>query len=169
MDAEVLKVEKFGTFNCGLRNIRCQIDGRSAVFHLIPERLSPPDPTDPAIARESDPTIRRMLVGASLVVEGDTALRLEFSHLMGIAVDTDIDVDLFGGLHHNSRDAPRLANKATYIPLLEIRKSAWKAQLPEWRRRDDPDIQHFRMISAECSFDVLGELSSGVWVDNTPA
>jgi hypothetical protein len=160
---EIVGIEKFGVLTSGLRNIRCQIDGGSAVFDFIPEALLPPDP---AQITETNSILRRLQAGASLVVEGPTMLRLEIHGLLGMAVDADIDVDLYGGLHNNWRDAPKLADKKTYYPLLEIRNSPWKAQLPDWRRRDDPEVRHFRMISAECSFDLLGELLSGSWIAN---
>ena len=86
--------------------------------------------------------------------------------VLAIAADTDIDVDLFGGLHEGWSNAPRLQDSQSYYPLLEIENSPWKEQLPEWRHRDDPAIKHFRAISAECSFDILGEAPSGVWMPN---
>ena len=165
MPAEIVRVDQFGLLTTGLRNIRCDIDGRAATFELVPEQLLPPDVTTGG----RDPIVSLLTQGASRVVEGRLALRLEFSHLVALAADNDVDVDLFGGLQTNWAASPRLEGSRTFYPLLEIRNSAWKAQLPEWRRRDDPDVRHIRMISAECSFDVLGELVSGVWVANSHA
>lgn len=163
MASEIVRIDQFGLLTSALRNIRCSIDGKRGVFDLVPEKLLPPDT---APLTETNPTLRRLQAGASLVVEGPTMLRLEFHSLLGMAVDADIDVDLYGGLHDNWRNTPKIGDKNTFYPLLEIRNSLWKAQLPEWRRRDDPGVKHIRMISAECSFDLLGELVDGTWLTN---
>ena len=164
MPFEIVRIDQFGVPTSGLRNIRCAIDGRRAVFDLVPERVLPPDP---AKADHPDPMIRRLTEGASLVVEGPMALRLEFWRVLGLAADSDSDVDLFGGLQGDWSSNPRLNDSQTFFyPLLEIRSSPWKALLPEWRGRDDADIRHIRMISAECSYDVLGELGAGTWIDS---
>jgi len=165
MISEVVKIDQFGTLRSGFRNIRCAIDGRRFVFELIPSVLLPPDT---AQSENPDPLLRKLTRGASLVVEGSSALRLEFDDIHGMAVHADVDADLFGGIQSNWREAPYVVG-SVYYPLLEIMNSPWKAQLPDWRRRDDAAMRHIRMISDECSFDVLGELVSGTWIENVAA
>lgn len=167
MSFAIEKIERYGLLKSGFRNIRSRIDGISAEFDLIPEVSVPVGDDDPGIAGLPHPLVANLMRGASRLIEGEAALRITFSYLMAVAVDTDIDVDLFGGLHERWSSAPKIDGSSSYYPLLEIRGSPWKAQLPDWRRRDDPLIRHIRMISAECSFDVLGDLSGGVWVSNT--
>ncbi len=163
MTFEIVKVDQFGELTSALRNIRCNIDGRAGTFELVPERMLL---ADFDTGDERDPIVRRLIQGASRVVEGSLALRLEFSHVLAITADNDVDADLFGGLQADWGSNPRLPGSQSFYPLLEICNSGWKAQLPEWRRRDDPHVRHIRMISTECSFDVLGELVSGEWIAN---
>lgn len=163
MTSEIVRIDQFGILTSGFRNIRCGIDNTRAVFDLIPEQLVAPASAD---LKHVPSFMRKHLDGARLVVEGQSALRLEFDCVLGVAVDTDTGVDLFGGLQANWVSAPRLEGSKSFYPLLEITNSPWKGQLPEWGRRDDPAIRHIRMISAECSFDVLGEFSSGAWMAN---
>jgi hypothetical protein len=141
---KIVPITQFGELAAGFRNIRSQLDGEEGVFDLVVEKVVP----------------------SHLVVEGATLLRLRFSWLLAVAVDYDIDVDMFGGLGKTWLGAPRLPGGNTIYPLLEITDSTWKSQLPEWRARDNPDVRHIRMIGAIASFDVLGELESGEWLEN---
>jgi hypothetical protein len=163
VQAEIVRIDEFGLLAAGFRKIRCSIDGSRAVFELVPE--SDTEVTDGDLV-DASPEERRWIAGARRVIEGPLALRIEVHHLIAIAGDADVDADIFGGLHCNWRDAPKLPNSNVFYPLLEITNSPWKIQLPEWRRRDDPDVRHVRMISAECSYDILGEFGTGVWVAN---
>lgn len=161
---KIIRVTEFGDIPAPLRNIRASIDGKQGVFDLVPERVLEPGavPID-----EPNPIIRKLLVGARPVVEGFSALRIEFDYLYAVAVDADVDGNLFGGLRANWSDAPRFEEgKPSFFPLLEIIASPWKAQLPEWRGRDRPEVRHIRMISAECSYDILGEPSRAHWIEN---
>ena len=161
---KIIRVTEFGDIPAPLRNIRAGIDGKQGVFDLVPERVLEPGavPID-----EPNPIIRKLLVGARPVVEGFSALRIVCDYLYAVAVDADVDVDLFGGLRANWSDAPRFEEgKPSFFPLLEIIASPWKAQLPEWRGRDRPEVRHIRMISAECSYDILGEPSRAHWIEN---
>lgn len=159
----LIPVKEFGELEAPLRNIRTRTDGDRGVFDLIPEALLEPGTFE---IDESNPIIRRIFDKGRLIVEGPTFLRIEFGWLLAIAGGEDVDEDLFGGLHANWTEAPRLSGSRSYYPFLEITSSPWKAQLPEWKGCNNPDVRHFRMISATASFDVLGELSSGVWLPN---
>lgn len=98
-----IRLEQFGVLTSPLRNIRCSIDGTIGFFDLIPEEVRPmnPDAIPDDVNFPDDPNIRALYVGASRVVEGDKMLRLEFGRLLAVAADSDIDVDLFGGLQSN--------------------------------------------------------------------
>lgn len=163
---KIVPITQFGELTAGFRNIRTQLDGEEGVFDLVPEQLLPAGSVE---SGETLPELKRLLNSSSLVVEGATLLRLRFSWLLAIAADYDIDVDLFGGLGKTWRDAPRLPGSNASYPLVEVTDSPWKAQLPEWRARDNPDVRHIRMIGAIVSFDVLGELESGEWLENPHA
>lgn len=130
-------VTDFGVFDKPLRNIRMYLDGVSIRTQLIPQLVLNKN-VDLEGRNEAE---RIILKDARPVVEGNTCLELNFELVLAIAVDTDIDVDLFGGLHEDWSDAPNLQNSHSYYPLLEITNSPWKAQLPDWRRRDDPTIR----------------------------
>lgn len=162
----IVKFEAFGKLTSPLRNIRCHIDAHEAVFELVPEALRPPGP-DPVDVTGIPSPLVRVISSASLVLESERMLRIEIGELRGIAVDADVDIDLFGGLTGDGSEQPRLAGSTFFYPLIEIENSPWKAQLPDWRGRDDPDIRHLRMISATCSYDVLGEVLSGNWMPNS--
>lgn len=159
----IVPVTDFGLLTDGFRNIRMQTDAESGIFDLVPERLLEPGSADNI---EQDPTLHKIVKGARLIVEGPTMLRVRFDWLIAVAGGSDVDADIFGGLHAGWRETPKLRHKSVYYPFLEIQSSPWKAQLPEWRGRDNPDIRHFRMISGAVSFDVLGELGAGEWQDN---
>lgn len=163
---KIVPINDFGELTAGFRNIRARIDAETGVFDLVYEKLIPPGSVG---SDETHPALKRLQENSSLVVEGPTLLRVEFSWLLGVAIDYDIDADLFGGLWQNWKEAPRLQGSSVFYPFVEIKESPWKAQLPEWRARDNPDVRHFRMVSAVVSFDVLGELASGVWLDNPSA
>ncbi len=156
----------FGVIETSLRNIRMSVDATQVVLELIPARIldQPGDPGD-----EPNEAIRRLIRGAKPIVEADEYLKLRFDHILAIAIDTDIDVDLFGGLHKDWSEAPRLYGEKSFYPLLEVKDSPWKSQLPDFRGRDDPHIRHLRAISMECSFDILGNFPEGEWISSTPA
>ncbi|MEL6568984.1 MAG: hypothetical protein AAFQ22_11235 [Pseudomonadota bacterium] len=158
-----MAINQFGEFERPLRNIRFSVDGLSLEMRLIPERVlqesHKPDEQD------SD-SVKRLTRGASEILEGDRCLRLRFPFFLAIAVDTDIDVDLFGGLHADWRSAPRIKGRSSFYPLLEIVGSNWKQKLPDFRGRESNNIRHIRAISAECSLDILGEIGAGVWENN---
>jgi hypothetical protein len=141
---KIIPITQFGEFTDIFLNIRSHLYDEEGVFDLFVRKVLP----------------------SALAVEEATLLRLRFSWLLGVAVDYDIDVDLFGGLGKTWEPAPRLPGRNEMYPLLEITDSPWKAQLPEWRARDNPDVRHIRMIGNITSFDVLGELESGEWIEN---
>ena len=151
---------EFGECSEPIRNIIFKIDGTELVLDLIPETI-----LDEQSNHEDEPNlkIRELLRSSKPIVEAERFLRLEFEHILAVAVDTDIDVDLFGGLLNDWASAPRMPPKNTYYPLLEICDSPWKSQLPDHRGRDDPNIYHIKAISMECSFDILGLLPVGNW------
>lgn len=162
---KIVPIHNFGELAAGFWNIRANIDGDTGIFDLISEKLLPPGSVE---SDETHPVLKRLHDKSSLVVEGATLLRVEFSWLLAVAVDFDIDVDLFGDLWQNWQEmAPQMPGCAAFYPFVEIKESPWKARLPEWRARDNPDVRHFRMLSALVSFDVLGELASGAWLNNT--
>lgn len=97
MSFAIEKIERYGLLKSGFRNIRSRIDGISAEFDLIPEVSVPVGDDDPGIAGLPHPLVANLMRGASRLIEGEAALRITFSYLMAVAVDTDIDVDLFGG------------------------------------------------------------------------
>lgn len=160
---KIVPINDFGELTAGFRNIRARIDGETGVLDLVSQKLIP---TGSVESDEKHPAMKRLEENPSLVVEGPTLLRVEFNWLLAVAIDYDIDADLFGGLWHNWKEAPRLQGSRAVYPFVEFKESPWKAQLPEWRERDNPDVRHFRMVSAVVSFDVLGELTSGVWLNN---
>jgi hypothetical protein len=161
----ILAMTQFGVLETPLRNIRFAVDGTALVARLIPERvtLETPKPGDFPEA------LHKYFENARLVVEGPEMLVLTFEHVVAVAVDTDVDVDLFGGLHAGWKEAPKLPDSKSYYPLLEIADSHWKSQLPDFRGRDEPWLHHFRAISAECSLDILGTFPTGAWEVNPAA
>lgn len=157
------KIDNFGELNSPLRNIRFKVDGRALTADLIPEIVESEsyDASD-----ERDPILRRILSGGHLIVEGTQLLRLEFEYILAMAVDADTHSDMFGGLHSGWLSAPRLSKSRSFYPLLEIEDSKWKARLSEVVGPDNPNWRHLRMISGECSLDVLGEMPTGSWHPN---
>ena len=161
---KIVALTQFGTLDTPLRNVRFGVDGTSMFAELIVEQVI----RKPRLVFNlGESTAQNVLHGGYPVVEGDRLLRLEFEYILAIAADTDIDVDLFGGLHEAWSDAPRLHSTKAFYPFLEIVDSPWKKQLPEHRGKDDPDIRHFRIISAECSVDLLATAPSGAWQENS--
>lgn len=139
-----------------------KLDGTSAIFELVPELIVSNNNFDPNC--EEIVPIKKLLKTASAIIESNNFLKIEFDTVLGIAVDTDIDVDLYGGLQKGWDTAPKIAGSNSYYPFLEIENSPWKKQLPNFRGRDEPDIKHYRLISWECSFDVLAWEPSGKWI-----
>jgi len=154
------KMTEFGILETGFRNAQMNVDFDLLVLKLIPETklIGPSD-----LRREQNNTILKLLKSSQEVVEAKTCLHLSFEYIKAVAFDSDLDADLFGGLKKQWMEAPKVEGRSFIYPLLEILDSPWKAQLPEWRGRDDPDIKHVRAITAECSFDILAELTSGDW------
>lgn len=156
-------IEEFGCINAPLRNIRSSVDGNTLTAELIPEvvldkLVDLPD--------DEDQGVRRILRGSRPIVEGSRALHLRFDYVLAMAVDADTHSDLFGGLHDEWHLAPRIVTSRAYYPLLEITESAWKAKLVEELGPENPNWRHIRMISGECSLDVLGEMPTGAWYAN---
>jgi len=161
---KIVALTQFGTLDTPLRNVRFGVDGTSLFAELIMEQVIR---KPRLVVNLEESATQNVLHSGYPVVQGNRLLRLEFENILAIAVDTDIDVDLFGGLHEAWSDAPRLQSTKAFYPFLEIVDSPWKQQLPEYRGKDDPDIRHFRIISAECSLDVLATTPSGAWQENS--
>lgn len=156
-------IEEFGPIDAPLRNIRFSVDRTTLTAELIPEIVLD-EPVD--IKDEDNPGVRAILQGGRPIVEGSRTLRLSFDYILAVAVDADTHSDLFGGLHEGWNMAPRIDGSRAYYPLLEIMDSAWKAKLVEERGPENPNWRHIRMISGECSLDVLGEMPTGGWHPN---
>jgi hypothetical protein len=159
-------IEEFGAIEAPLRNIRFSVDCKTLTTELIPEVVQD-KPID--LRDEGDPGIRKILGGGRPIVEGSRALHLRFEYILAMAVDADTHSDLFGGLREGWNMAPRISGSRAYYPLLEIKDSAWKAKLVEEMGPENPNWRHIRMISGECSLDVLGEMPSGAWHTNPSA
>lgn len=156
-------VTEFGAFKEPLRNIQMFLDGRSAAFYLIPEAIShePPD-----LSEIDNPDLRSVLADTEEIIESATCLRLEFDWIYAVAIDSDVGGDLFGGVQSNWQEAPLLTPKGSYYPCLEILNSEWARKIPEWQVHPVWEVRHFRFISTECSFDILGPGPSGTWIYN---
>ena len=154
------KMTEFGILENGFRNAQMNVDFDTIVFKLISETklIGPSD-----FRHENNQTISKLLKSSQEIIESKNCLQLNFDCVKAVAFDSDLGVDMFGGVHDGWMKAPKVAGKSFIYPLLEVLNSPWKAQLPEWRGRDDPDIKHIRAVTAECSFDILAELTSGDW------
>jgi len=156
-------IEEFGSIDAPLRNIRFCVDRNTLTAELIPEVVLD-EPVD--LEGEDNPRVRAILRAGRPIVEGSRALHLRFDYILAVAVDADTHSDLFGGLHEGWNLAPRIVGSRAFYPLLEIHESAWKAKLVEELGPENPNWRHLRMISGECSLDVLGEMPTGAWHAN---
>ena len=156
-------VKDFGELKTPFRNILYRADGKSLEVDLIPECVQ----SEPARSEEEvDPVIRKITEGAKPVTEGNKLLRLSFEYILAIAADADTNMQLFGDLHSNWANTPRIPNSRWFYPILELTDSSWKKQTREEFGSDNSNWRHIRLISSECSIDVLGEMPTGQWRDN---
>lgn len=156
-------IEHFGTLKTPLRNIISLVDGEALTLDLIPEIIEADSNEHLDEPREG---IRALLQTSRAIVEAKQFLRLEFDYILAMAIEADIDADMFGGLHDGWKDAPLLHSTKSYYPLLEICDSKWKTLQPDYQGGDDENIRHIRVISLECSFDILGSFPEGKWMDD---
>lgn len=161
---KITRNKSFGVIDKPLRNIRMNYDGHSAIFDLIPELIVSNNNFNPST--EVPLPLKRVLKVANEIIEANTCLRIEFDTVLGLALDTDIDVDLYGELHKGWEAAPKLKGSNSYYPFLEIQNSPWKKQLPDYRGKDNPEIKHYRLISSGGSFDILAWEPTGKWISS---
>ncbi len=158
------RITEFGDHKAPLRNIIVKVDGTELILDLIPA-ITLDEPGN--YEDEPNEILRELLLNSKPIIEGKHFLRLEFEHILAVAIHTDIDVDLFGGLQGDWHTAPKNPPTNSYYPLLELCNSSWKSQLPDYQGRDDKNIHHIRAFSMECSLDVLGFFPIGNWVEHS--
>lgn len=158
---KIIRNVSIGVIDRPLRKIRMSFDEYAAVFDLIPERVVSNNNLDHNL--KASP-LKNVLKDANEIIEENVCLRVEFDTILGLAMDADIDVDLYGGLHDGWITAPKLKDSNSFYPFLEIVNSPWKKQLPDYHGRDNPEIKHYRLISAGGSFDILAWEPTGKWV-----
>lgn len=158
---EIIRNLSIGVIDKPLRNIRMSFDGHAAVFDLIPQLVVSNNNFDPNLKPSP---LKNVLKDANEIIEANVCLRVEFDTILGLAMDADIDVDLYGGLYDGWETAPKFKDSNSFYPFLEILNSPWKKQLPDHRGRDNPEIKHYRLISSGGSFDILAWEPTGKWI-----
>jgi len=163
---KIIRNTSFGVFKTPLRNIQMKFDGYAATFDLVPGLVVSNNNFDPNLKNSA---LQNMFKNANEIIESSDYLKVEFDTVLGLALDADIDVDLYGGLHQGWEAAPKFKNSNAIYPFLEIVDSPWKKQLPDHRGRDNPEIKHYRLISSGGGFDILAWEPTGKWVIASPS
>jgi len=162
---KIIRNTSIGTFKTPLRNIRLKFDGYAATFDLIPGLVVSNNNFDPNLKNSA---LQDIFENSNEIIESSDYLKVEFDAVLGLALDADIDVDLYGGLHDGWATAPKFENSNAIYPFLEMLDSPWKKQLPDYKGRDNPEIKHYRLISSGGSFDVLAWEPAGKWITSGP-
>jgi hypothetical protein len=151
-----------GAFNSPLRNIRLQLDGRNAVFDLIPSVVldKPTKILDP----DFPPELNNILSGARPVVKSKRFMRVYFECIMAVSIQEEF-VDIISILDDDLDSAPRLSDRRAPYPFLKVINSNWKNCLPDYQGRDDQNMAHFKIVSMETCIDVLGYLEKIEWLE----
>lgn len=137
-------------FRSSLINLRLNLDGTDAIVELIESH----DTGETGeIPEDADPALKKILSQSTLITSSGRFTRLRFYDVQAIVIQ-DESRDIVDVIKSDLNLFPRLPIGVTY-PFMKVVNSRWKKILPDYQGGDDPDIQHFKIVSMKTCIDVL--------------
>jgi len=151
-DEKFIPVVGLDTINVPLTNIRLHLDGTHLVVDLIPSVLG-----EVHIERIDGLTSQEVLASMREYQDADHFVRVHFYPIWAIAL-TEESIEIFDDLEPRIADIPKLPNSGWAFPFLRVENSRWRTRIREDIREDNPDLQHFMILSMATCIDVLGHM-----------
>lgn len=137
-------------FRSSLINIRLNLDGIDATVDLIESH----DTGETGeIPEDEDPVLKEILSQSTLITSSGRFARLHFYCVQAIVIQDEFR-DIVDIVKCDLNLFPRLTTGETY-PFMKVVNSRWKKILPDYQGGDNPDIQHFKIVSMATCIDVL--------------